>query len=98
MTGLLGIGPRATPLRVAPSGSSGPRRLQADEAHSGPREVSCCTGGLYLQGRTAEEAAVLLLLVLGPEHRSAALKKFARSDDMITTYHRDTPQWRRYRG
>jgi hypothetical protein len=26
-----------------------------------------------------------------------SLKKFARSDDMIITHHRDKPQWRRHR-
>jgi hypothetical protein len=46
-----------------------------------------------------EHATVALARSPGRHHRRERfLKKFARSDDMITTYHRDKRQWRRYRG
>src|SRR5829696_9457677 len=47
MTGLLGTGPRAMPLRAAPGGSSGPRRVQRTKRNAQPvlqTPVACPMG------------------------------------------------------
>jgi hypothetical protein len=49
ITGLLGTGPRAMPLRAAPGESSGPRRVQSEPSavldRSGARRTSCRVRG-----------------------------------------------------